>query len=125
MDNSSNPKVAVIGAGCWGRNLVRNFYQLGALEMVCDERQPVLDEMHLENDVRTTRDINNVLEAEDVPDYALDGRRSRETSGLDVPMRRASSKPRLHTQVPGVQSRIHTIEHGVCCEIKSRSAIGS
>ena len=86
---------------------MRNFYQLGALEMVCDERQPVLDEMHLENDVRTTRDINNVLEAEDVPDYALDGRRSRETSGLDVPMRCASSKPRLQTQVPGVQSRIH------------------
>jgi UDP-2-acetamido-3-amino-2,3-dideoxy-glucuronate N-acetyltransferase len=66
MDNSSNPKVAVIGAGCWGRNLVRNFYQLGALEMVCDERQPVLDEMHLEYGVRTTRDITNVLEEQNV-----------------------------------------------------------
>ncbi|MCG8606046.1 Gfo/Idh/MocA family oxidoreductase [bacterium] len=31
-----SPKVAVIGCGYWGKNLVRNFSQLGALEMVCD-----------------------------------------------------------------------------------------
>lgn len=30
------PSVAIIGCGYWGRNLVRNFYQLGALGMVCD-----------------------------------------------------------------------------------------
>ena len=29
-------KVAVIGCGHWGKNLVRNFYQLGVLAMVCD-----------------------------------------------------------------------------------------
>jgi predicted dehydrogenase len=29
-------KVAVIGCGYWGKNLVRNFYNLGALAMVCD-----------------------------------------------------------------------------------------
>ncbi|HZJ09596.1 MAG TPA: Gfo/Idh/MocA family oxidoreductase [Trueperaceae bacterium] len=28
--------VAVIGCGYWGKNLVRNFHQLGALTMVCD-----------------------------------------------------------------------------------------
>ena len=28
--------VAVIGCGYWGKNLVRNFQQLGALEAVCD-----------------------------------------------------------------------------------------
>ena len=28
--------VAVIGCGSWGKNLVRNFYNLGALAMVCD-----------------------------------------------------------------------------------------
>jgi UDP-2-acetamido-3-amino-2,3-dideoxy-glucuronate N-acetyltransferase len=30
------PKVAVIGAGAWGKNLIRNFAALGALEFVCD-----------------------------------------------------------------------------------------
>jgi len=28
--------IAVVGAGYWGRNLVRNFHQLGALAAVCD-----------------------------------------------------------------------------------------
>jgi UDP-2-acetamido-3-amino-2,3-dideoxy-glucuronate N-acetyltransferase len=30
------PHVAVIGAGYWGKNLVRNFHQLGILKTVCD-----------------------------------------------------------------------------------------
>jgi predicted dehydrogenase len=30
------PQIAVIGCGYWGKNLVRNFNQLGALRMVCD-----------------------------------------------------------------------------------------
>ena len=30
-------KIAVIGAGYWGKNLVRNFYELGHLGVVCDE----------------------------------------------------------------------------------------
>ena len=37
-NNSSlfTPNVAVIGAGYWGKNLVRNFHQLGVLKTVCD-----------------------------------------------------------------------------------------
>ena len=31
------PNLALIGCGYWGKHLVRNFYQLGALRMVCDE----------------------------------------------------------------------------------------
>ena len=32
----SLPSVAVFGCGYWGQNLVRNFYQIGALRLVCD-----------------------------------------------------------------------------------------
>src|SRR5437588_101615 len=32
----SKTKIAVVGVGYWGKNLVRNFYQLGALEVLCD-----------------------------------------------------------------------------------------
>jgi len=32
----SSPQVAVIGCGYWGKNLVRNFHQLGALALVAD-----------------------------------------------------------------------------------------
>ena len=31
------PKVAVVGMGYWGKNLVRNFHDLGSLAVVCDE----------------------------------------------------------------------------------------
>jgi predicted dehydrogenase len=34
--STRKPRVAVIGCGYWGKNLVRNLYNLGALEMVCD-----------------------------------------------------------------------------------------
>jgi len=34
--------LALIGAGYWGRNLARNFHELGALAMVCDSSDEVL-----------------------------------------------------------------------------------
>jgi UDP-2-acetamido-3-amino-2,3-dideoxy-glucuronate N-acetyltransferase len=33
---SAPPRIAVLGAGYWGQNLVRNFQALGALEIICD-----------------------------------------------------------------------------------------
>lgn len=33
---NKNPSVAVIGCGYWGKNLVRNFHELGALAALCD-----------------------------------------------------------------------------------------
>ena len=55
-------KVAVIGTGNWGKNLVRNFAHLGALAMVCD-----VDPRRLENvkreytSVRVTDQFDAVL----------------------------------------------------------------
>lgn len=36
-------KVAVAGAGYWGRNLVRNFDEIGSLHTICDSDQEILD----------------------------------------------------------------------------------
>lgn len=51
--------IAVVGAGHWGKNLVRNFYELGALKTVCDVSAERCDElarkypgMHTERDYR-------------------------------------------------------------------------
>lgn len=41
----SQKNIAVVGAGYWGKNLVRNFYQLGALKTICDGAQAIRDEM--------------------------------------------------------------------------------
>ena len=38
----SSPQVAVIGSGYWGKNLVRNFANLGALSVVCDSHTDTL-----------------------------------------------------------------------------------
>jgi cell division GTPase FtsZ len=40
MTNQSTPRVAVVGAGYWGINHVRNFYEIGALGLVCDTYAP-------------------------------------------------------------------------------------
>ena len=32
----NNPSIAVIGTGYWGKNLVRNFFNLGELHTICD-----------------------------------------------------------------------------------------
>jgi UDP-2-acetamido-3-amino-2,3-dideoxy-glucuronate N-acetyltransferase len=39
--------IAVIGCGYWGRNLVRNFDELGALHTICDTRSEILQEFAL------------------------------------------------------------------------------
>ena len=33
--------VAVVGVGYWGKNLVRNFHELGSLGALCDAREPI------------------------------------------------------------------------------------
>jgi UDP-2-acetamido-3-amino-2,3-dideoxy-glucuronate N-acetyltransferase len=38
---SSSASVAVVGVGYWGKNLVRNFYELGALNALCDSQDSV------------------------------------------------------------------------------------
>jgi predicted dehydrogenase len=42
VDYSSHPQIAVIGAGYWGVNHVRNYSELGALAMVCDTNETSL-----------------------------------------------------------------------------------
>jgi predicted dehydrogenase/acetyltransferase-like isoleucine patch superfamily enzyme len=39
---TKTPSVAVIGGGYWGKNLVRNFYNLNALKMVSDRSETIL-----------------------------------------------------------------------------------
>jgi UDP-2-acetamido-3-amino-2,3-dideoxy-glucuronate N-acetyltransferase len=39
--NGSNAHVAVVGVGYWGKNIVRNFHELGALTALCDDQDCV------------------------------------------------------------------------------------
>ena len=39
------PAVAVIGSGYWGKNLVRNFFELEALKLICDKDDSILQNL--------------------------------------------------------------------------------
>jgi len=55
------PKVAVAGCGYWGKNLVRNFHELGALGVVCDPRPEALNEAQAKYQVPVVTGIDVVL----------------------------------------------------------------
>lgn len=66
MTNTNNG-IAVIGAGYWGKNLVRVFHQLGVLAVVCDTREEVLQNIKSQYPgVETTSNFLDVLENEKV-----------------------------------------------------------
>lgn len=62
-----NVNIAVIGCGIWGKNLVRNFYNLGSLHTVCD-----LDEetrISIEKDypgVKTTANLDEIFNSDEI-----------------------------------------------------------
>ena len=59
----SEQKIAVLGCGLWGRNIVRNFYNLNALGMVCD-----LDDDNIAKvkeqypGIKTTKDFHQITD---------------------------------------------------------------
>ncbi len=55
------PNVAVVGSGYWGRNLVRNFHELGVLDIVCDTQQKELDQAKQKYGVRTAKALDEVI----------------------------------------------------------------
>ncbi|GAK52810.1 oxidoreductase domain protein [Candidatus Moduliflexus flocculans] len=40
--STSRPAVAVVGSGYWGKNLVRNYHDIGVLAIICDKNETVL-----------------------------------------------------------------------------------
>lgn len=55
-------KIAVIGAGYWGKNLIRNYNQLGVLKTICDFNSTTVDKMKgLYPSVKTTMNYDDVL----------------------------------------------------------------
>jgi UDP-2-acetamido-3-amino-2,3-dideoxy-glucuronate N-acetyltransferase len=61
------PTIAVIGAGHWGKNLIRNLYELGALHTICTRDKAALHELlkHYQGVVGAVS-INHVVRNEDI-----------------------------------------------------------
>ena len=57
-----NTKIACVGAGYWGKNLVRNFNDLGVLAWICESDSKRLNDLSVEYPTsRTTRVLEEVL----------------------------------------------------------------
>lgn len=57
-----NPKIAHIGAGYWGKNIIRNLHDLGVLQAICDIDANVLVEFKKHYpDVQHLKDYNQAL----------------------------------------------------------------
>lgn len=65
-------RIAVIGCGVWGRNIVRNFYNLNVLDTVCDIDEENLNKVSLEySGVKTTKDFNDILNNPEITGVAV------------------------------------------------------
>lgn len=62
----TNKHVAVIGCGYWGKNLVRNFAELGVLRVICDANQSTLEELKEKFSTEGVSDFEKVLAMPDV-----------------------------------------------------------
>src|SRR5690242_1788506 len=57
-----NKRIAVVGAGYWGANLVRVFHQLGALDRICDFSADRLSQLAAQYpDVKTESSLDLIL----------------------------------------------------------------
>ena len=63
--------IAVIGCGYWGKNLVRNFHELGVLSVVCDVDGATVQEMAKRYGVRGTTSVDELLSSIPVDAVAI------------------------------------------------------
>ena len=64
---SIKPNIAVIGSGYWGKNLVRNYYNIGSLKLICDKNPVLLDQYKKQYpDVETCLALNDVISRDDI-----------------------------------------------------------
>jgi UDP-2-acetamido-3-amino-2,3-dideoxy-glucuronate N-acetyltransferase len=64
--------IAVIGCGYWGKNLVRNFHELGNLNIICDKDPALLSSFKEKYpEIKTTTEHQEVLNSKDIKAVAI------------------------------------------------------
>jgi UDP-2-acetamido-3-amino-2,3-dideoxy-glucuronate N-acetyltransferase len=70
--NVNSRSIAVAGCGYWGKNLVRNFAELGALHTICDVAPEALQSLSASYaDVNTETEFHRVLENKEIKGVAI------------------------------------------------------
>ena len=64
-DTMFDLKIGVIGCGYWGKNLIRNFYQLNVLKYVCDKKKKNAEDISKKYGV-FSKSINEIFKISDL-----------------------------------------------------------
>jgi len=65
-------RVAVVGSGYWGKNLVRNLHDLGVLTAVCDENQRTLQAINEQYpDLQSVESYEEILKEQSIQAVAI------------------------------------------------------
>jgi UDP-2-acetamido-3-amino-2,3-dideoxy-glucuronate N-acetyltransferase len=71
MTKTSQVGIGVAGCGYWGRNLVRNFHELGALRAICDVDGERLDEIGKTYGVSGMRSFDDLMALPEIQGIAI------------------------------------------------------
>jgi UDP-2-acetamido-3-amino-2,3-dideoxy-glucuronate N-acetyltransferase len=67
INKNETASLAVIGSGYWGKNLVRNFHQLGVLNLICDKNENTVNQFKKQySDVETCLDLDEAICRKDI-----------------------------------------------------------
>jgi UDP-2-acetamido-3-amino-2,3-dideoxy-glucuronate N-acetyltransferase len=67
LDTNGKAFIAIVGSGYWGKNLVRNYYQIGALKIICDRNESILNELKTHYpETEVSSELTDVLGRDDV-----------------------------------------------------------
>jgi UDP-2-acetamido-3-amino-2,3-dideoxy-glucuronate N-acetyltransferase len=67
LNSKSKMKIAVVGGGYWGKNLIRIFNQLNVLGLICDQNETtILEFQNQYPNIDTSSDYADVLSREDI-----------------------------------------------------------
>jgi UDP-2-acetamido-3-amino-2,3-dideoxy-glucuronate N-acetyltransferase len=72
-DKTLKQDLALIGAGYWGKNLARNFKQLGVLHTICDQSETLLENFKTNEyyEVNLTTSLDSVLSDHEITKVAI------------------------------------------------------
>ena len=67
-----SPEIAVIGSGYWGKNLVRNYHDLGVLKLVCDSNETLLEQIKKDySELEVCLAFNEIISRADIQAVAI------------------------------------------------------
>lgn len=67
----SHSRLAVVGCGYWGKNLVRNFHKLGSLKVLCDVADSSLTSLASQYNLEPCKSYEDVLARTDIEAVAI------------------------------------------------------